>query len=183
MTQQPPDLISMHVAEIRRTAPREGAEPRHVVFLEDAAGGRRLPIWVGAPEATALAVQLDDVRLPRPTAYQFAASLLAAAGGSLAEVRVAELTDSTFYAQAILADGTVVDARPSDALTLALIADAPIYVHAAVLEQTERERSVLGDLIAEAENATDDARTLANEVRARLNATSEELAELRQRLT
>jgi bifunctional DNase/RNase len=118
---------------------------RNIVYLEDDAGSRRLPIWIGQAEAIALAVALEDVELPRPWTHQLTAALLLAAGGKLREVRIVELTDSVFYAQIILSDGAEVDARPSDALTLAVHLGAPIYVDQAVLEQSdgiaERERS------------------------------------------
>lgn len=183
MSATPVELIPMHIAEVRRTAPAENTQARHIVFLEDESRSRRVPIWIGAPEAMALAIQLDEVELPRPLAHHFAASLLSAAGGRLQEVRITELTESTFYAQAILADGTTVDARPSDALALALVTGAPIYVHTAVVEQTESQRQAFSDLIEEADSARDDARTLADEVRARIQASAEELALLKQRLT
>jgi hypothetical protein len=108
MPEPSPALIPMHVTGLRRAEPGKG----HIVVLEDAAG-RRLPIWIGAPEATAMALILEHVEMPRPGVHQFAAALLAGAGGTLAEVRITELTESVFYAQAILADGTRIDARPS----------------------------------------------------------------------
>jgi uncharacterized protein len=175
MTDDTPQLISMRVAELRRTAPTETGVERHIVFLEDE-GGRRLPIWIGTAEATALAVILEDVQLPRPGVYQFAAALLKGAGSQLREVRVTELTDATFYAQAVLTDGTSIDARPSDALTLALLANAPIYVAAPVLQQSGRTRPAFSDLIEQADAATDDARVIAEEVKARNAATAAELA-------
>ena len=78
--------------------------------------------------------------------------------------------------------GTSVDARPSDALALALVSDAPIFVHSDVLEQSDRHRSAFSDLLDEADRATDDARVLADEVRARLQATAEELSARTRRL-
>ncbi len=96
-------------------------------------------------------------------------------------MRIIKLTDSTFYAQAVLADGAIVDARPSDALTLALVTNAPIHVAAAVLEQTAKQESALSDLLEEADRAPDDAHAIADEVRTRLAASAAELAERRQR--
>lgn len=181
MSPASPDLVPMTVAELRRTAPEGQNTVRHILFLEDAAGERRLPIWIGAAEAAALAVQLDEVELPRPGVYQFAASLLSAAGSGLQEVRITELTDWVFYAEAVLADGAVVDARPSDAITLALLTGTPIYVRTSVLEQSESQREALSDLLSEAESAPDDARTLADEVRARVQETAAEAAERERR--
>jgi hypothetical protein len=112
------------------------------------------------------ALILEQVELPRPGVYQFAASLLAGAGGRLREVRVTELTDSIFYAQAILSDKTSIDARPSDALTLALVADVPIYVAASVLKRADETSAAHSDLIKEANAAVDDARVIADEAKA-----------------
>lgn len=165
MTEHTPELIAMRVAELRRTAPTAEGVERHIVFLEDE-HGNRLPIWIGQAEATAMALILEQVQLPRPGVYQFAASLLAGAGGRLREVRVSELTDSIFYAQAVLSDDTSIDARPSDALTLALVNDAPIYVDARVLERAEQTASEHSDLVQEAEQATDDARVIVAEAQA-----------------
>jgi RNA polymerase sigma factor (sigma-70 family) len=165
MTEQAPQLIPVRVAELRRTTPIDAGVERHIVFLESETG-HRLPIWIGQAEATAMALILERVQLPRPGVYQFAASLLAGAGGRLREVRVTELTESTFYAQAVLSDETSIDARPSDALTLALVNGAPIYVDAGVFEQAKQASSQHRDLIQEADEATDDARVIAAEARA-----------------
>lgn len=175
MTDESEQLIPMHIAELRRTSASSAADERHIVFLEDD-GDRRLPMWIGSAEATALAVILEDVKLPRPGVYQFAAALLTGGGRQLREVRVTELTSYTFYAQAILSDGTSIDARPSDALTLALVTGVPIYVAAGVLEQSDRTQSAFSDLLIEAEAAVDDAQVIAEEVKARYAASAAELA-------
>jgi RNA polymerase sigma factor (sigma-70 family) len=182
MTDQTAELVPMHVAELRRTAPTDPGVERHVLFLEDDAD-RRLPIWIGPAEATALAVLLEDVQLPRPGAYQFAAALLTGAGGRLREVRVTELTSSTFYAQAILSDGTIIDARPSDAITLALVTGAPIHVAATVLQQAAEQEPEYDDLLQQAVEATDDARVIAEEVKARYAASAAAVAVREKRTT
>ena len=160
MTDETMQLIPMHVAELQRTPTGE----RHIVFLEDDQA-RRLPIWIGPAEATAMALILEKVQLPRPSVYQFAASLLAGAGAHLREVRVTELTESTFYAQAILSDDTTIDARPSDAITLALVTDIPIYVAAGVLTRADETRETYRGLTTEANAAVDDARVIADEAK------------------
>lgn len=175
MTDRP---VSMHVAELRRTA---GTPVHHVVFLAEDGGERRLPIWIGAAEALALACLLEDVELPRPGPHDLAAALLAAAGGRLAEVRINRLTDAVFYAEVALGDGATVDARPSDALTLALAAGAPISVDPAVLEQAARTERAFGEELGEALGAVDDARTLADEMRSQMAETTAETAELAAR--
>jgi RNA polymerase sigma-70 factor (ECF subfamily) len=171
--------VTMRVADVKRTA---GDPVRHVVLLEQDGGDARLPIWIGRAEATALASVLREVELPRPGPYHFAASLLGAAGGELREVRISRVAEAIFYARAILADGSEVDARPSDAITLALVAGAPVLVEPAVLEEAARAGERLPELLAEALDAGDDAGTLAGEERDRLAANARELAEVKARL-
>lgn len=108
----------------------------HVVVLDDGAD-HQLPIWIGPAEATALALSLENQDLPRPMTHQFAAGLLDAANARVAEVRVTQLVEGTFYGVAVVESGAgtrEVDARPSDALNLALVTGAPIRVDSALLD-------------------------------------------------
>ena len=173
-----PTTVLMRVADLRRTA---GDPVRHVVFLAEVDGARRLPIWIGAVEATALAAVLEGVELPRPGPYHFAASLLTAAGTQLSQVRINALNDSIFYAQAVLVDDSVVDARPSDALTLALLTGASLHVEESVLERAEHSAGSLPELFEGAASARDDARVLAQELRAQLATNVRERDELEAR--
>jgi RNA polymerase sigma factor (sigma-70 family) len=102
-----------------------------IVLLKEQGGERRLPIWVGAPEAAALAMQLGGEAMPRPMTPDLLAKVLEAAGSTVERVAVNSLREETFYATIVLAIGSgtkEVDARPSDALNLALRVAAPIYV-------------------------------------------------------
>jgi hypothetical protein len=123
------------LAERPRGDSAEPGKPQYYIMLTETGGDRRMWIGVGKAEATALALSLSRVEFPRPQTYQFTAALLAASGGRLREVRITSLTDDVFYAQAVLASGTVVDARPSDAVNLAAVSDAPVYVAAGLLER------------------------------------------------
>jgi bifunctional DNase/RNase len=131
--------LPMRIADLRRTA-GDGAPPRHVVFLEDEVGEQAVQIWIGPAEASALAVLLEDVELPRPSPYQLSPALLRAAGAAIEEVRINRLAEAIFYAEVRLAGGAAADARPSDALALALVARVPILVDRAVLEEAVRRR-------------------------------------------
>jgi bifunctional DNase/RNase len=109
-----------------------------VVLLAEAGGERRLPIWVGPFEGTAIAMSLQGAELPRPDPYRLAAGLLAAAGATLREVRVVRLAEGTFYAEVLVdagGGGERVDARPSDALNLALLLGKPVRVDPAIFGQ------------------------------------------------
>jgi uncharacterized protein len=108
-----------------------------IVVLRDGDGQRTLPIWVGPVEANAIALQIENVAPPRPMTHDLLRNLVGALGGTLARVVIADLKDTTFYAYLeIRRDGDVVfvDARPSDALALALRTSAPIFVESPVLE-------------------------------------------------
>lgn len=135
-------VLSVRVADVR-SRPADGDRPEiSLVMLEQIGGPLRLPIWIGQFEAVALATQLQGVATARPLTYRFAASVLEASGGKLREVRISRLVDDTFYAVAIVdgPDGIAeVDARPSDALNLALAAGAPISVDATVLDVASQQ--------------------------------------------
>jgi hypothetical protein len=161
--------VPMRVAQVRR---RPAAEDRHeqcVLLLEEEAGTRRLCIWVGSLEATMIAFALEGAELPRPMAYQFMSALLQATGGRLAEARVTRLDDGTFYAVAVV-DGPggtrELDARPSDALNLALVAGAPIRVDPLVLEAAWAGRGA--ERYAEAAAYPDDGAAIVAEFQAHL---------------
>jgi RNA polymerase sigma factor (sigma-70 family) len=171
MPTQTSEFVPMTITDLRRNPAAESSLDKHVLTLREHGGDRTLQIWIGQAEATALAIVLEGIELPRPGAYQFTAALLRAVGGKLREVRIVELADFTFYAQAILGDGTPVDARPSDALTLAALTRAPIKVAVGVLDQTaDDEREDLSD--------EDDASVIANETKRRLENEMRQLREI-----
>lgn len=130
-------MVEMRVADVRQRRADEGPSVRHFVVLEEVDGPGRLPIWMGEAEATALALHLGSVSFPRPQTYAFAAEILRASGGQLREVRIDRLVDDVFYATAVVrgpAGEREIDARPSDALNLALLLGAPIRVDTDVLD-------------------------------------------------
>ncbi|MFN2556787.1 MAG: bifunctional nuclease family protein [Nitriliruptorales bacterium] len=130
--------IPMHIATVCQTSPTESGMQRYVVVLDEEDGGRRLPIWVGEHEGIALAFALEGVPLPRPMTYQLTAALLQAAGSHITGVLISALTDGAYYATISLdtpAGRKKVDARPSDAMILAMLSDAQVMVEAAVLNQ------------------------------------------------
>jgi RNA polymerase sigma factor (sigma-70 family) len=130
MTETAHQAIPMRVTDVVM----ETSPDKHIVILSEVDGERQLPIWIGRPEATSLALSLENVELPRPTAYHFTAALLDATGDRLREVRITQLTNGVFYAQAVLETGATIDARPSDALNLALLTEVLIHVDREVLD-------------------------------------------------
>lgn len=100
-----------------------------------------LPIWVGVFEANAIALQVEGIETPRPMTHDLLRNAVEQLGARVLEVLIANLRESTFYATVTLErkDGTTItlDARPSDAIALALRADAPIYVNPEVIERAK----------------------------------------------
>jgi len=111
---------------------------RHVVILKDVENDRYLPIWIGAWEASAIAMRLQGVEAARPLTHDLFVSALERLGVRLDRVVVSELADETYHARLFLQrDGVEVevDARPSDALALAVRCEVPIFAAEEVLAQ------------------------------------------------
>jgi bifunctional DNase/RNase len=111
---------------------------RHVVILKDNEGDRYLPIWIGAWEASAIAMRLQGLAAERPLTHDLFAAALERLGVRVERVVISELTDETYHARIHLErDGVQVevDARPSDALALAVRAEVSIYAADEVLAQ------------------------------------------------
>jgi bifunctional DNase/RNase len=104
----------------------------------DEGAKRYLPIWIGPAEADAIAVKLQDVTVPRPLTHDLLRSVIDALGATINSIIVSELKNDTFYAKIVLnVNGTQmeVDSRPSDALALAVRADAPIFAEDVVMDK------------------------------------------------
>ncbi|MEW6218060.1 MAG: bifunctional nuclease family protein [Thermodesulfobacteriota bacterium] len=103
-----------------------------VVWLKEIDGQAVLPIWIGVLEATAIATQLEQVAFPRPMTHDLLRNVLVALGATVTQIEITELRDNTFYAliDLVTAGGRRlrVDARPSDAIALALRCQVPILV-------------------------------------------------------
>jgi len=119
-----------------------------IVVLKDDAEKFFLPIWVGIFEANAIALQLENVSTPRPMTHDLLRNMIAELDARVTRVVINDLRDSTFFAQirVIIGERTLeLDARPSDAIALALRADAPIFVAQSVLEQAQTISPDSGD--------------------------------------
>jgi bifunctional DNase/RNase len=111
-----------------------------VVVLEDHAGKRSLPIWIGFAEAGSIASELRHEHPPRPNTHDLAKRLLDDLHGAVSRVVVTELREGTFYAVLVLETAgrkIEVDARPSDAIALALRTGAPVFVRESLFEAAQ----------------------------------------------
>lgn len=108
-----------------------------IIILRDKDGQRVLPIWVGVFEANAIALQIENVTTPRPMTHDLLKNIIHDLHAKVLKVVVSDLRENTFYALIYLqqnGDVIAVDARPSDAIALALRARVPIYVEEGVIE-------------------------------------------------
>lgn len=111
---------------------------QRVVILKEKEAERYLPIWIGQAEAEAIAIRLQDVNVARPLTHDLLRSVIDSLGASVTSVIVNDMTNDTFYARIMLdKDGRPleIDARPSDAIALAVRAGVPIYANESVLDR------------------------------------------------
>lgn len=111
-----------------------------IVILKDKEGDRVLPIWVGVFEANSIALQIENITTPRPMTHDLLRNLISGLDGSVDRVVVNDLQDHTFYAVihlTIKGERVSIDARPSDAIALALRTRAPIMVEESVIDQAK----------------------------------------------
>jgi uncharacterized protein len=131
---------------------------QHVVILREADAERYLPIWIGSWEAQSIAMRLQGVEAERPLTHDLLTTMLAELGVSVRHVLVSDLADETFRARIVLVQGGddyEIDARPSDAIALAVRTAAPIFATEAVLDRAgvmpeadeEQKLSVFRDFV------------------------------------
>lgn len=106
-----------------------------IVLLRERDGERHVPIWIGAPEATAIAYAQQGVTPPRPLTHDLVLDVVAGLGHTLTQVRIVRMENRIFYAELVLDGTTVVGSRSSDAIALALRAQVPILVAEAILDE------------------------------------------------
>jgi uncharacterized protein len=130
-----------------------GKQP--IVLLKTRDGNKFLPIWIGHPEAAAILMKLQGASTPRPMTHDLVTDILGQLQAQVTRITVTELRENTFYAQiTVQQDGSEVeiDSRPSDAIALALRADAPIFAADEVIEESAIEfegEEVNEDVVAE----------------------------------
>lgn len=110
-----------------------------VVILEEIDGARQLPIWIGPSEAESIAARLAAETPPRPNSHDLAKRLIEGLEGSVARVVVTALRDGVYYARIdLVREGRTreIDARPSDAIAIALRLSAPLFVEASLFERS-----------------------------------------------
>ncbi|BDZ65315.1 bifunctional nuclease family protein [Agromyces mangrovi Wang et al. 2018] len=130
-------MIRVHVLGVALDA-----SGQHIVLLEplegEAGEGRVLPIWIGSQEATSIVIAVEGARAPRPLSHDLITTLFEALDARVERVEVTRLDEGTFYAELTIVTPTgtqVLDSRPSDAIALAVRADAQLLVAEEVLDE------------------------------------------------
>jgi bifunctional DNase/RNase len=138
-----------------------GKQP--IVLLKTADGNRYLPIWIGQPEAAAILMRLQGASTPRPMTHDLVTELLEQLDAQVVRITVTELRDNTFYASiTVQQNGSEIeiDSRPSDAIALAVRAEAPIFAADRVIEESSIEFE--GEEVNEEEIVSDFKQFLEN---------------------
>ena len=138
-----------------------GKQP--IVLLKTAEGSKLLPIWIGHPEAAAILMRLQGASTPRPMTHDLVTDILAQLEAQVVRITVTELRENTFFAEiTVQQNGSEIqiDSRPSDAIALALRADAPIFVADEVIEESAIEFE--GEEVQEEEMVAEFRRFLDN---------------------
>ncbi|MCU1633818.1 MAG: hypothetical protein JWM61_2470 [Micrococcaceae bacterium] len=116
-------MIEVEVVGVRIELPSN----QPLVLLRESSGERHLPIWIGAPEASAIAFVQQGIVPPRPMTHDLLVDVVAAVGKVISEVRITSVEDTVYHAQLVFSDGVTVSSRASDALAIALRVPCPIY--------------------------------------------------------
>jgi len=126
--------------ELTQVVVRENSDYQYI-FLREKAGDRKFPIVIGPPEAAEIERRVKGQRTARPLTHELLARVLASLGGRLESAIVNDLRDGTFYAKLVVRQGDAVheiDARPSDAIALAVRHRTPIFVEESVIDVASR---------------------------------------------
>ena len=159
----PDDLVQMTVAGITL----DPTNNMPIIILKDLDNSVAIPIWIGLVEASAIATELEGIDLARPMTHDLLKSVLVTLGGTLSRIVVNDLKDNTFYALLYIERGDEtleVNSRPSDAIALALRAEADVFVARKVIESSqqldlEALKEVLGKSDVGEEGAEDDGKS------------------------
>lgn len=129
------DVIQVDIFGLSLSSTMQGGG--YAIILKEVGGERRLPIIIGQSEAQAIAFELEGIKPPRPLTHDLLKNIIENFGYSIDSITINELKDSTFYAKIKfdLSSAEEIDARPSDAIALALKFAAPIYVASYIMDE------------------------------------------------
>lgn len=124
-------MLEVEVVGVRIELPSN----QPLVLLKETQGERHIPIWIGAPEASAIAFVQQGIVPPRPMTHDLMVSVVNALGRSVRQVQLTSVEDTVFHAELVFDDGTSVSSRASDAIAVALRVPCPIYCASSVMDE------------------------------------------------
>lgn len=137
----PPDTRGEMVKMVVAGITLDPSNNMPIIILKDAKGDTAIPIWIGLVEASAIATELEGIKLARPMTHDLFKNVIEVLGARLVKIEVCDLKENTFYATMYLdRQGTLleIDARPSDAIALAIRTNAEIYVARKVIDGSQQ---------------------------------------------
>ena len=140
----PSEIAHDHEVAVRVERVGLDANGLPVVLLAEKTGSRWLAIWIGSAEAQSIAISIEALASPRPNSHDLARSVIAGLHGEVERAVVTDLREGTYYATLALRAGdrrVEIDARPSDAIAIALRSGAPIFVRDQLFERAEPDGS------------------------------------------
>ncbi len=126
------DRVQVEILGISTSPASNGA---YALILRETSGSRRIPIIIGGFEAQAIALEMEGIKPPRPLTHDLLKKLVETLEGTITEVGITELKEGTFYASLNLSGDQEIDARPSDAIAIAIRFGVPIYVAESVMAE------------------------------------------------
>jgi bifunctional DNase/RNase len=165
----------------------------YALLLREVDGNRKLPIVIGEPEAQAIANELEGIRPQRPMTHDLLRNVIEALGASVREVVIHAIKDGTFYASIIFEYSDIeIDARPSDAIALAVRCNAPMFIDEAILDESalspdefqeaEDEEHRDNDSVSRSDNEFEEAATRKPDLREKVEMPLTERQRLEQEL-
>lgn len=124
-------MLEVEVVGVRIELPSN----QPLVLLKETQGERHIPIWIGAPEASAIAFVQQGIVPPRPMTHDLMVSVVNALGRSVRQVQITSVEDTVFHAELVFDDGTSVSSRASDAIAVALRVPCPIFCAPSVMDE------------------------------------------------
>ncbi len=141
-------LVKMSLEGVRVEMPSQ----KPIILLKEAKGTRYLPIWIGAFEATAIALEMSNIKTPRPMTHDLMTNILKELGYSINNIEICDIKENTFYAFINLKnkkkENIEIDSRPSDAIALAVRCSCDIYAADHVIQSAGLEIQSIDDEIS-----------------------------------
>jgi hypothetical protein len=166
------DKVRVEIVAVEESHDRGDA---YALWLKETDGDRRLQIVIGAPEAQAIVTELQHVRMQRPMTHDLLRNIIDGLGAHVREVMITELQQATFFAKIVFEYSELeIDARPSDAIALAVRLDCPIYVADDLMSGPAASSAVDDAAEAEEEEETEEAEEADEIEQIRASATEPE---------